>query len=420
MKQLILIIFIFEHYVVCQKLAHAKTKSEKKSNSKIEIVISKKEIQNNYQTKELTEFINYNSKYFKTTEVFFKSAITLSSGKKEKHFLLHLKKSFFKKKLYLSQFKYLEDSKIQILGKKGEKPSILAIKDFKNGLYTYKGRLVPFDWTKSMEENLLVLAKELKPAKKTLITPIGFLNEWIFPSAQAVAPVALVGLIKSAFSASRLKDIALWMLSFQTMKVCQEDHFSEDKYKLSAISTCIGSGLLWPFYWGFKLSKTGQAFANEMHSPPKSEIEKIIKMTNISCPQTHQKEKQMVVSFSGSAVFLDVTVNYDESFKPVNVVVSEGKEPSKKEDSIKIFINRKWEKQAVKKFREESYFEVEESILLKSAQSFSDFCKKNPMKAENSLKEMIKSAQSSTVSLQTEENSSKAGSQQTGQDKGRR
>ncbi|MCZ0931992.1 MAG: hypothetical protein OXJ52_02445 [Oligoflexia bacterium] len=419
MKKFILVIFIFGYYVVCQKTVLAKTETVKKSNSKIEFAVSRKEIQNNYQTKGLVEFVNYNSKYFKTTEAFLKSAIILSPSKRERYFLFRLKKSLFKKTLYLSQFKYLEDSKIQILSKKDGEQPILIVKDFEKGLYIYEGRLAQLDWTESIEENLLTLAKKLKPAKKTLITPIGFLNELIFPSAQAVAPAVLVSLIKSAFSVSRLKDIALWMLSFQTMRVCQEDHFSEDKYKPSAISTCVGSGLLWPFYWGFKLSKIGKAFADETSLQPKSEIDQFIKMTNISCPQTHQKEKQMVVSFSGSAVFLDVTVNYDEYFKPVNVVISEGKAQSKKEDSIKIFINRKWEKQAVKKLKEESYFEVEESILLKSAQSFSDFCKKNPKKAENSLKKMIKNTQFS-ISPQKEGNSPKAGAQQTNQDEGRR
>ena len=395
MKKFILALFIFKYSIAFQATVLAEEKALKE-NSLTEVTLSIKEVKSNYQTKVLAEFINYNSKLFKTTEFLLNTIIVITPQEADKKFLSHFKKNFFKESLYLSQVKYLGDGKIQTLSKE-DKTTIIAIRDFQRGSYTYEGHLLQFDWKKTITENLFVLANQLKSDKNTLI-PTDFFNKLIFPSAHAVAPVAFVSLIKSAFSLSRLTNITLWMLSFQTMRLCQEDDFKETKYKPETIATCIGVGLLWPAYWGFKLLKRGQAFADEIDSP-QSEIEQFMKITDISCPRSHQKEKQMKVSFSGDAIFLDVIVNYDENFRPVNILISEGKELSKKEDSAKIFVNGEWKKQAVKKLKEKSYFEIEEAVLLKSTQSFSGFCKSDPDKAEKTLKEMIKNTQFSTETV---------------------
>ena len=395
-----LVFFIACPFFVFHKTAMAGAKTAKDSDSQLEFTFSKQELKNNYKTKELVDFINYSSKYFQTTAVLFDTASLLAPQKQDKEFLSQLKKSFFEKKLYLPRFKYIKGNKIQTVSKK----TVIVIKDFKKELYTYNGHLVKFDRTKTIQDNLTALANKLKPAKKTSAeASIKFFIDLIFPSVFAspiavVAPLAVRGVqatvefFKSAFTASRLKDVSLWMFAFQTMGTCQND-FQETQIESSSALVCIGAGLLWPAYWGLKFSSgfVGEALSAQGAKTP---LENIMRVTGISCPRSYQKDKKMKVHFAGEGLFLDITVHYNKNFHPLNVTISEGLTKGKISDSLKIFVDKKWKKQAVKKSKKESYFEIEESVLLEGAKSFSDYCRKDPAEAEKTVKELVEKTSS--------------------------
>ena len=419
------LIFSILYLITAQKIALAKAESTEASHLRLS-ASSTKELENNYQVKELVDFANYNSRYFKTTDKLFSAVAITAPKKKDREFLSQLKKSFFKRKLYLLQYKYLRNNTIQVLSKKDK--AVIVVKDFEKGIYTYNGRLVQFDWNKTIEDNLLALVKEIKSTEKTSLTaPVHFFVELIFPSVYA-NPVALIPItlrvvpttinfFKSALSATRLKDVALWMFAFQTVNVCHDD-FKKADLEAGSFLTCIGAGVLWPFYWGFKASKSliTDAIALDIPSSP---LENILKLTDFSCPAKNKKEKRMKISFSGEGVFLDVAVNYDENLNPVNIVVSEGLKESAKEESAKMFINKRFEKQAVRKLKKDSFFDIEESALLDSAKNFSDFCKESPDYAEKTLKQMIKNTTAGVdvaqepagnIKIQIDQSSGKEGS----------
>ena len=375
-------------------LAFAKKKLNK-SDSKIEFTFSTKDLEKNYQSKELLNFINYSAKYYKTTSALFNSVALMNPNKRERKFLFQLKK-LFKKESYLSEFKLVGANKAKLVSKKSK--TVITVKDFKKGLYTYNGKLIKFDRTKSIEENLLVLANKIKPSKKAYLDSLAsFFIELFIPPAYSFTALirpalkagpASVEFIKMAFSPSRLKDVALWMFAFQTMGACQKS-LTDTKFESGSAITCIAGGLLWPAYWGFQLSSGVISEVTASEDLPRSDLEKMIQLKNISCPRDKDDKRQMTIEFYGEGLFLDIIVNYNKELEPVNLVVSENLEGEKKEDSIKIFTNKKWKKQGVRAFKEKSYFDIEEAVLLESAKTFSNYCKENPERAEERLKKMI-------------------------------